>query len=150
MTILSILGVGGGTSPPPPDNSNDTTEPQPTDPTTETQDTAAPAAASESGDSATGSGNNQTDQQSQRGSITLLTASDGRTSAQAIVEAQLTRLVEPSESDARQMALDAQQRLRLEALIKAVATPTDVPEMMPGAAAEQAEVGNVETDGMVM
>lgn len=81
--------------------------------------------------------------------MSLLSAEVPGTAAQSVVEAQLSAPedVQASEDDARRLAEAAQQRQRFEALLDAISAPADAPQVS-APAAEQAEVGNVETDGV--
>ncbi|WP_415404487.1 hypothetical protein [Tateyamaria sp. SN3-11] len=157
MSLLPILGSGGGNSAPAPSSSSNDTSTDPTAEETapaagssEPSDTSAPAAPSETADSGTDTTQQPTDQGSEAAKVSLLSAEVPGTAAQSVVEAQLSAPedVQASEDDARRLAEAAQQRQRFEALLDAISAPADAPQVAAAPAAEQAEVGNVETDGV--
>lgn len=165
MNLLPILGGAGsdntgqststsqGT-----EQSSQTQDSNPTPATAEPSDTAPPAATTGTGETTTESATQPTDQQSQIAKIGQSETAPSGAQAQSVIEAQLgeqtTAAAEPLDADAieanaRRQALEAQQQQRIEMLLEAVAAPAKAQQLVPAAAAEQAEVGSTESaDGI--
>lgn len=164
MSLLPIFGGGTAYNPPPAATTN-TTEPQPGQTTNEPEDTSPPAPAQSSNESTSTNTSEQTVQPShanatsaQTGQAAAFTPLTGPAPArdavpteatliQSVVEAQFELPKITSEDDARRLAEAAQQHQRLELLIANVSKQPAIRDLVAPAAG-QAEVGNVETDGL--